>query len=218
VPPDNARVYPLGAALRDRAAGRRILAHLRHLAQVPCPTPGYAYVQITEVFSQSPTKPSGLARPPALAERLLTSSVFPRGFPLEITLQHAGGSRFVAHARQHRVVIDQPAEDGATDQGMSPAELLLASLGSCIGQYVTQYLSLRGLSSEGLTVRVTAEHTHRPQRLRDFRVEIVAPELSERQLRALEKTSPAGLVKGALTGASDVRVTISSRLSGGVGA
>ena len=33
---------------------------------------------------------------------------------------------------------------------MSPAELLLVSLGGCVGQCVAQYLSLRGLSSEGL--------------------------------------------------------------------
>lgn len=130
---------------------------------------------------------------------------------MEITLQHTGGARFVAEARKHRLVIDQPAEDGATDHGMSPAELLLVSLGSCIGQYVAQYLSLRGLSSEGLVVRVAADRSTRPLRISGFQVEVVAPALTDRQLRALEKTfAAAGLVHGALARENTVRITATS--------
>jgi putative redox protein len=117
---------------------------------------------------------------------------------LEITLQHAGGARFSAEARQHKVLLDQPAEDGATDHGMSPAELLLVSLGGCVGQYVAQYLQLRGLSAEGLLVRVNARPSSRPLRLKDFQIEVIVPALNERQLRALEKSFPAGLVQNAI--------------------
>ena len=127
---------------------------------------------------------------------------------MEITLQHTGGARFIAEARKHRLVIDQPAEDGATDRGMSPAELLLVALGSCIGQYAAQYLSLRGLSSDGLQVSVAADQSTRPLRLSGFRVEVVAPELTDRQLRALEKTlASAGLVHGAIAQENAVRIT-----------
>lgn len=133
---------------------------------------------------------------------------------MEITLQHTGGARFVAEARKHRLVIDQPAEDGATDHGMSPAELLLVSLGSCIGQYVAQYLSLRGLSSEGLQVSVAADRSTRPLRLSGFRVEVVAPELTDRQFRSLEKTlATAGLVHGAIAQQNAISITASNRLT-----
>lgn len=117
---------------------------------------------------------------------------------LEISLQHTGNARFVAEARQHRLILDQPAEDGATDQGMSPAELLLASLGGCIGQYVAQYLGLRGQSAEGLSIRVGAQPASRPLRLQDFTVEVTVPGLTDRQLRSLEKSFPAGLVDNAI--------------------
>ena len=90
---------------------------------------------------------------------------------MEISLRHTGGARFTAEARHHRVLLDQPAEDGATDQGMSPAELLLASLGGCVGQYVAQYLSLRGLSSEGLRIRVETQPSPRILHLGDFQVD-----------------------------------------------
>ena len=134
---------------------------------------------------------------------------------MEITLQHDGGARFSAQARHHRIQLDQPREDGATDQGMSPAELLLISLGACVGQAVTQYLTLRGLSSEGLLVRVETEPSSRPLHFGDFHVEIVAPALSDRQLRALEKAFPAGLVQNALRSENALRVTASASLSGG---
>lgn len=137
---------------------------------------------------------------------------------MEITLQHAGGARLVAEARQHRIVLDQPTEDGATDQGMSPAELLLASLGGCVGQYVAQYLRLRGRSTEGLRVQVSADPGQRPLRLRNFQVEIVAPGLNDRQLRALEKSLPAGLVQNAITLENTLRITAVSAQANDAGA
>jgi putative redox protein len=135
------------------------------------------------------------------------SHVRPRERLLEVTLRHAGGARFTAEARQHRVLLDQPAEDGATDHGMSPAEMLLASLGGCIGQYVAQYLQLRGLSGDGLLVRVNARPTSRPLNLKDFQIEVIVPALSERQLRALEKSFPAGLVQNAIALENKLRIT-----------
>ena len=126
---------------------------------------------------------------------------------MEITLQHDGGARFTAQARQHRVHLDQPAEDGATDKGMTPAELLLISLGGCVGQYVAQYLQLRSLSIEGILVRVQAQPSQRPLRLKDFQIEVIVPGLTERQLRALEKSFPAGLVQNTIAFENTLCVT-----------
>lgn len=135
---------------------------------------------------------------------------------MEITLQHRGGAKFLAEARQHQLVLDQPAEDGATDHGMSPAELLLISLGGCVGQYVAQYLRLRGVPCEGLLVRVKAQPAARPMRLRDLSVKIVAPGLNERQLRALEKSLPSGLVQQTLSRDNAVQITATDMLSNDV--
>jgi len=133
---------------------------------------------------------------------------------LDVTLQYTTGARFVAESRQHRIVVDQPAEDGATDHGMTPAELLLAALGGCVGQYVAQYLALRNLSAKGLLVRVEADRNSRPLRLDNFRVEIIAPGLTERQLRALEKTLPAGLVQNAVSRENPLHITVRAMPAG----
>ncbi len=126
---------------------------------------------------------------------------------MEITLQYTAGARFVAQSRQHRLVIDQPAEDGGGDHGMSPAELLLIALGGCVGQYVAQYLKLRGLPADGLLVRAGAKLSARPLRITDFEVRVIAPGLTDRQLRTLEKSFPAGLVQNAVAGENTLRVT-----------
>lgn len=117
---------------------------------------------------------------------------------MEISLYHHGGSRFTAEARHHRIVLDQPMEDGATDQGMSPAELLLASLGGCVGQYVAQYLATRGLPTKSLSIRVLTRPSARALHLGGFEVEVTAPGLTDLQLRALEESFPAGLVQNAI--------------------
>jgi putative redox protein len=133
-----------------------------------------------------------------------------KGQTLRISVQHVAGARFTAEARHHRVVLDQPAEDGATDHGMSPAELLLGALGGCVGQYVVQYLSARGLSCDGLEVAVSAEPTSRSLHLGEFSVAVIAPSLNERQLRALETSFPAGLVQNAIRFENVLRITVAS--------
>ncbi|HEX3987103.1 MAG TPA: OsmC family protein [Acidobacteriaceae bacterium] len=159
-----------------------------------------------------PVEPPFSANAPFLpdiqvAHSVLSFPVRPREPVLEITLQHSGGARFAAEARQHKILLDQPAEDGATDHGMTPAELLLAALGGCVGQFVAQYLKLRGLSTEGLLIRVHAQPAQRPLRLKDFQIEIIAPGLNERQLRTLEKSFPAGLVQNAIALENALRIT-----------
>src|SRR5262249_48814709 len=98
---------------------------------------------------------------------------------MEITIRHLGDVQFEAEARGHRVLCDQPAENHGSDQGMTPPEFLLASLGTCAGFYAAQYLKTRSLPTAGLEVRVEAEKTLRPARLSTFRIEVTVPELSE---------------------------------------
>lgn len=152
-----------------------------------------------------------LGKVPRNGQQLAFQSTASQGSTLKIFMQHTGGARFTAEARHHRVVLDQPAEDGATDQGMSPAELLLVALGGCVGQCVAQYLSARRLSCEGLQISVEAVPSSRSLHLGDFHVEVLAPTLNERQLRALEKSFPAGLVQNAIRFENVLRITATNQ-------
>jgi uncharacterized OsmC-like protein len=73
------------------------------------------------------------------------------------------------------VVSDQPQENGGHDEGMTPPELFLASLGSCAAFYASAYLRKKGLPREGVEVRVTAEKAGPPARLDNFKIEVQIP-------------------------------------------
>jgi putative redox protein len=94
---------------------------------------------------------------------------------METTIRYLDGVRFEVTARGHRLVCDQPRENNGADAGMSPPELLLASLGACAGYYAAEYLRARGLPADGLTVRVTAEKAMKPARIASFRIDVEAP-------------------------------------------
>lgn len=110
---------------------------------------------------------------------------------MEITVRHLGDVQFEAEARGHRVVCDQPVDNGGYDEGMTPPEFLLISLGTCAGFYVAQYLNAHSLSCPGLEIKVAADKAAQPARLGSFRIEILAPSLDPRHeegvLRAVHK-------------------------------
>lgn len=94
---------------------------------------------------------------------------------MEVLVEHLGAVQFEIKARQHKIVCDQPPENGGFDEGMTPPELLLASLGSCAGFYAAQYLKKYKLAAEGTKVRVTADKFKDPARMDNFRIEVDVP-------------------------------------------
>jgi uncharacterized OsmC-like protein len=94
---------------------------------------------------------------------------------MEVVIEHLGAVQFEIKARAHTIVSDQPAESGGYDQGMTPPELLLASLGSCAAFYAGPYLRKHNLASEGTRVRVLAEKEKNPARLENLRIEVDVP-------------------------------------------
>ena len=94
---------------------------------------------------------------------------------MEVWVEHLGALQFEIKAREHTIACDQPVENGGYNEGMTPPELLLASLGSCAGFYAAQYLRKHKLATEGTRVRVTAEKAKDPARLDNFRIEVEVP-------------------------------------------
>jgi putative redox protein len=103
---------------------------------------------------------------------------------LEVLVDHLGEVQFEAKARGHRVFCDQPLENGGFDEGMTPPELLLASLGACAGYYAVQYLKARHLPMQGLRIRTTADKAEAPPRLDNIRIEVEYPESLDQRHRA----------------------------------
>jgi putative redox protein len=107
---------------------------------------------------------------------------------MEVWVEHLGGVQFEIKARQHAIACDQPVENGGYDEGMTPLELLLASLGSCAGFYAAMYLKKHKLSTEGTRVQVSAEKAKAPPRMDDFRITVEVPAgLSDDHKRGIEE-------------------------------
>ena len=117
---------------------------------------------------------------------------------MELTVKYLGNVKFEASARGHRVICDQPADNGGADEGMTPPEFLLASLGTCAAFYAAQYLKARNLPSEGLQVQVVAEKLKQPARVGQFRLEVVVPELDPRHEEGILRAVKACLIHNTL--------------------
>lgn len=96
--------------------------------------------------------------------------------PGMIEVSYLDGQRHVAMTRGHCVLTDQPMSAGGEDDAMTPTELLVASLSSCVAFYASQSLARHGLNRDGL--RVTAEFsmaTDRPARIGEVSLKIHLP-------------------------------------------
>ncbi len=65
---------------------------------------------------------------------------------MQVTIKHLERVKFSIQARSHTIVRDQPVDNEGDEDGMTPPELMLASLGSCAAFYAVQYLKARNLA------------------------------------------------------------------------
>jgi putative redox protein len=129
---------------------------------------------------------------------------------MEVTIRHLQDVQFEAEARGHRVLCDQPAGNNGADQGMTPPEFLLVSLGTCAGYYAAQYLKARSLSTQGLEVTVHAEKALKPARLAQFRIEVLAPELPREHEAGLLRAVDVCLIRNTLLNSPAVETVVRS--------
>ncbi len=128
---------------------------------------------------------------------------------MEVSVEHLGAVQFEIRARQHVIASDQPAENGGFDEGMTPPELLLASLGSCAAFYSAMYLRKHKLADQGVRVHVTAEKKKDPPRMDDFRISIDAPvDLSPIHLAGIERAVHQCLIHNTLLNPPAIAIEI----------
>ena len=93
-----------------------------------------------------------------------------------VAVRHVDGDAYAITARGHEVLTDQPVADGGSDAAVTPTELLVASLGSCVAFYVGRYLLRHGLDRAGLAVAAEFDMAAgRPARVGAVRLRIIVP-------------------------------------------
>ena len=130
---------------------------------------------------------------------------------MEVTASYLGDSRFEVTARGHRLISDQPTDNGGADTGPTPPEFLLASLASCAAYYAAQYLNTRKLPARDLKVQVSAEKAQQPtSRLGAFRIQVSVPGLDQRHQAGLLRAVKACLIHNTLAHPSAIDIVIHS--------
>lgn len=74
---------------------------------------------------------------------------------MEITFD--GGKIITAHTHGHKIITDQPADNGGGDSAPAPFDLYLASIGTCAGIYVKSFCDNRQIPAEGIRIIQTHE-------------------------------------------------------------
>ena len=128
---------------------------------------------------------------------------------MEVKVTHLDQVKFAIHSRSHSILCDQPSENGGEDSGMTPPELLLASLGSCAAFYAVQYLKTRNLDDRGVEVSVTAEKLKQPARIGNFRIHVSCPvALTEEQEQAVMHSVHHCLVHNTLLAPPEIKIEL----------
>ncbi len=127
----------------------------------------------------------------------------------EIIVRLTGGRRVEAQLGEHRVVTDQPRENGGEDSAPSPFQLFLASLGTCAGIFVQGFCARRGIPFEEIRLieRPTFSESGALEAV-EFQLELPAsfpPNYEDAVLRVIDQCS----VKRAMQSPPGFRVQLS---------
>jgi putative redox protein len=79
---------------------------------------------------------------------------------MSVVVESSDGLRQEITVRGKHLVADEPTEDGGTDQGLSPYELLLSALGSCTSMTILLYARRKRWPVEHVRVELDHSRVH----------------------------------------------------------
>lgn len=133
-----------------------------------------------------------------------------------LRVEFRGGTRFDIISGTHSVVTDQPEGEGGTDAGMSPVELFVGSLASCVAYFVGRYCVRHQIRCDGFTVEADWTMAEQPHRVGAVALRIHLPErlnLSERE--RLLRVAHGCTVHQSLVVPAQVEIELAGRVEAG---
>jgi len=123
---------------------------------------------------------------------------------MQVRIRPGAKNHTEAFARFHRVACDKAFDDGGSDTGMTPEELLLCALGSSAMQCAAKYLRSRGMPVDNIELRVSAEPSG--SGLGEIAIDVEAPGLTARKREAVLRSIDGASVYQTLIAAHPVRL------------
>ena len=118
------------------------------------------------------------------------------------------GRRFVARVRGFQITSDQPAPAGA-DTAPTPAELLIASLGTCIGVRVATFVEQNEIKHDGFQVHLAWEREDDSSKIGAISVRIEIPgDVPEGLREPLRQAAKQCLVHQTLTQTPEIKIEV----------
>lgn len=134
---------------------------------------------------------------------------------MSVTVSYHGGMRYDIVSGRHRLTTDQPTEDGGQDAGMSPVELFVGSVASCVAYFVGQFCARHDISRDGLAVDAEWEMAEGPHRVGKIALAIRLPHrLSVEMKERLVKVAHGCTVHQSLSGAPAVSIQLNPHIPG----
>ena len=78
------------------------------------------------------------------------------------TVRLGEGMKAVIQAREFTLIADEPEDDGGTNLGMTPKEMLLGALGACVAITVRMYAQRKRWALEGIEIDLSTERFKAP--------------------------------------------------------
>lgn len=106
---------------------------------------------------------------------------------------------------ENSIIADEPKDKGGENKGLKPTELLASSLASCTAITLRMYMERKGWTAEKINVSVNMLDPNE-EKMTHFerKIEFEGADLSEEQIKRLEKIADACPVHKILMGTNIV--------------
>jgi putative redox protein len=126
-----------------------------------------------------------------------------------MVVEYAGGMKLVAHYRGLEVASDQPEKDGGGNTAMTPTQLMVASLGMCVGVFILYFARRHEIAVEGMRIETDYEMVEGPRRVGKMQVRVEMPgELSDQERATLQRVAEQCVVHNTLTHPPEIDVSV----------
>jgi putative redox protein len=126
-----------------------------------------------------------------------------------IQIWQIDSSASAAVIRNHRILVDRPADKGGADEGPMGGELFLAAIGGCFMSNLLAAIKARSAEVSGVQAEVTAMPAGTPPRFTEVEVCVSADCADRALLEKLVEIADRGcIMMNTLRGKIDVKVRI----------
>lgn len=126
-----------------------------------------------------------------------------------MAVDYIGGIGFSVKTRTHEMKVDLPQDKGGLDQGMTPPELFVASLGTCVGVYVARYCQSANIDASGMGISLDWRLSDDKNKISEISISLSLPraDLRRRETAVLQAARRC-LIHNTILGNPQIHVAL----------